>query len=405
MKIGIFGESFLPIYDGVGRVMKAYAEELSKKGHEVYVITPQYDTGYKGNLGYEILDYTSIRFYSGLPYRIGFPRLDSHFKFAMKHLDLDIVHVHGPSFSGRLGLRIAKKNKIPIIGTFHTKFYDDILYITHSKLLARIGAKYTGKFYSKCTSTWAVSQGSAETLKSYGCKKDILVMPNGTDFRQLNENRLSEVANKYNIQNTFFDTSENENIKDKKFTLFFAGRLNWNKNIKRCLNATKILANQGIPVQFLLAGSGPHEKEVKDYIKKLEITDYVKMLGFVSDREELDCLYSLCDLFLFPSIYDNASLAIREAAMMKRPSLVIEGSCSAEKIIDMKNGLICKDTDQEVAQKLLTYYNLPLQDKKLIQSSAFLTIPEKWEDIVSEAEKIYFKLVEENNEKWGKKLK
>ena len=45
MVIGQFGESFIPVFDGVGRVMKAYADTMSARGNEVYVITPMDDTG------------------------------------------------------------------------------------------------------------------------------------------------------------------------------------------------------------------------------------------------------------------------------------------------------------------------------------------------------------------------
>ena len=38
MNIGQFGEAFIPIYDGVGRVMKAYADTMAKRGHDVYML-------------------------------------------------------------------------------------------------------------------------------------------------------------------------------------------------------------------------------------------------------------------------------------------------------------------------------------------------------------------------------
>ena len=52
MRIGQFSESFLPIVDGVGRVVYSYANGLAKGSDECYVIAPQNNTGYRG--GYRV---------------------------------------------------------------------------------------------------------------------------------------------------------------------------------------------------------------------------------------------------------------------------------------------------------------------------------------------------------------
>ena len=84
MKIGQFGESFIPVFDGVGRVMKAYAETMAKRGEEVYVITPMYNTGYRGGLPYEIVDFNSLELSKKIPWRIGLEAFDPHFLARIK---------------------------------------------------------------------------------------------------------------------------------------------------------------------------------------------------------------------------------------------------------------------------------------------------------------------------------
>ncbi|MGX8681529.1 MAG: glycosyltransferase [Spirochaetales bacterium] len=200
MKIGQFGESFIPVIDGVGRVMKAYSETMVSRGHEVYVIAPMYNTGFRGNFPFEIVDYTSMSFSKKMPWRIGFERFDPHFTQRMRMLNLDIIHTHGPVFSGNCGLHYAKKWHIPIVGSFHTKFYDDILQTTGIKLVAKMGARAVADFYSKCDEVWAVSDGTGETLREYGYKGNIVVMPNGTNKRVLDVSRVPEVVEKYKIR-------------------------------------------------------------------------------------------------------------------------------------------------------------------------------------------------------------
>ena len=40
MRIGQFSDTFLPIVDGVGRVVYHYATALARRGEECYVIAP-----------------------------------------------------------------------------------------------------------------------------------------------------------------------------------------------------------------------------------------------------------------------------------------------------------------------------------------------------------------------------
>ena len=100
-----------------------------------------YDAGYRGQYPYEIVDFISFKMSHKLPYRIGLKTFDRHFVTRMKQVNLDICHVHGPAFAGNIGIHYAKRKGIPVVGSFHTKFYDDILEVTKMKSVAKVGAK------------------------------------------------------------------------------------------------------------------------------------------------------------------------------------------------------------------------------------------------------------------------
>ena len=366
MKIGQFGESFIPVYDGVARVMKAYADTMSARGNEVYVITPMYDTGYRGIYPYEIVDFLSVKLSSKLPWRIGFKHLDPHFVSRMNHIDLDICHVHAPVFAGNIGLHYAKSKGIPVVGSFHTKLYDDILEATKMKPVAEVGAKMVADFYEQCDEVWAVSERTGETLKEYGYKGNVVVMPNGTNKRVLNVNLIPYVRNKYNLQGN-------------KPIILFVGQINWKKNLKRVIEACGLLKKRGNDFQLVLAGQGPDEQGVRDLAQQCGITSNLIMTGHLQDFEILDCLYYISDLFLFPSIYDNAPMVLREAAAQYTPGLVAEGSCSAEVIQDGINGLVVKDEDEAICNKIEAFFKLPEEQRKKMGNCAYNTIPIPWD--------------------------
>lgn len=365
MKIGQFGESFIPVFDGVGRVMKAYAETMSARGNEVYVIAPMYDAGYRGQYPYEIVDFISFKMSHKLPYRIGLKTFDRHFVTRMKQVNLDICHVHGPAFAGNIGIHYAKRKGIPVVGSFHTKFYDDILEVTKMKSVAKVGAKMVADFYSHCDEVWAVSEGTGETLREYGYKGKVVVMPNGTNKRVLNVEKVPEVRAKYGIN-------------DDKPMILFVGQINWKKNLKRVVESCGLLKQQGIDFQLVMAGQGPDEKGVRDLAQKCNITQNLIMTGHLQDFETLDCLYSMADLFLFPSIYDNAPMVLREAAAQRTPGLVVEGSCAAEVIQDGINGVLGKDTNESICEKIKQFLALPESEKSKMGGVAYDTIPIPW---------------------------
>lgn len=392
MKIGQFGESFIPVFDGVGRVMKAYAETMAKRGEEVYVITPMYDTGYRGGLPYEIVDFNSMELSKKIPWRIGLDSLDPHFLARMRQIDLDIVHVHGPVFAGNVGLNIAKKRHLPIVGSFHTKFYDDILQFTGVKTIAKVGSQAVADFFSKCDEVWAVSEGTGETLREYGYKGQIIVMPNGSNRRVLNIAKVPEVRQQYGIRT---DVP----------VLLFVGQISWKKNLARVIEACSILKKQGTAFQLVMAGRGPDEEAIRQRIAELDIVEESVFTGHLTDTETLDALYSIADLFVFPSIYDNAPMVVREAAAQRTPTLASAGSCTAEVITDGENGIISKDESPAVAQAITDYLALPSEKLKAMGDKAYETIPIPWDGpLMDTILGRYRALIESNNLKYRKSL-
>ena len=71
LRIGQFTDTFLPIVDGVGRVVKAYAENLCRLGHQVAVVAPMYDTGFRGGFPYELVEFNAKALPGLKQYRIG----------------------------------------------------------------------------------------------------------------------------------------------------------------------------------------------------------------------------------------------------------------------------------------------------------------------------------------------
>jgi len=185
---GQFNESFTPIMDGVTNVVRNYAYWLNKKYGTGYVITPHFPK-HTDKEDFEVIRYTSISVPKRAPYRVGVPVLDAQILRRIKDIPFDIVHAHCPFSSGRLALHTARRRGIPIIASFHSKYYDDLLESLKFEGAAKIGVSMIIDFYNSVDFVWTVNHATAGTLREYGYKGHIEVVYNGTEFAPCNDRK------------------------------------------------------------------------------------------------------------------------------------------------------------------------------------------------------------------------
>lgn len=382
MKIGQFSDSFLPIIDGVGRVVYNYCETIANMGHECTAVVPLDKFGYRGRFPFEIIDYYAKKVPIMSQYDAGLPPFDLHYNARLDMTDFDIVHVHTPFIAGNEGIKYARDRKIPIVGTFHSKYYDDFLQMTGSKTIATLGTDAVVNFYNHCTEVWTVSENSAETLRSYGYKGELIIIPNGMNIKEIKDDWKYLAKEEFGINNDYPN-------------LLFVGQINWKKNILRILEAVSLLKKDNINFNLILAGKGPHEKEIKEKAKELDIEDNIYMVGHILKEDLLYGLYSLAELFVFPSLYDTAALVVREAANASTPSIVVRNSAPAEIIDDGINGFLCDDDSNNLYEHIKKALS-DIDNTRKIGIQAKETIPVAWNEILKLAIDRYQYLIEQN---------
>ncbi len=380
MRIGQFTDTFYPIVDGVGRVVYNYARMLPQMGDECYVIAPMVDTGYRGGYPFELIDYTGMPVPGSPQYKAGLAILDRHYIERIDAATLDIAHAHTPFFSGQEALRLAAKHDVPLVGTFHSKYYDDFYKATRAELLANIGVRFVVEFYERCNEVWAVSDSSARVLRDYGYRGDIVVMENGAEMRPIRPEDQLTAAARFNI-----DLS--------KPVLLYVGQLNWKKNILLILQGAALLKKRGRRFTVVLAGQGPDEQAIRTRAEELGLADCLIFTGHVSDASLLDGLYQCATLFTFPSLYDTFSLVMREAAVMGTPSVLARGSAAAETVKDGYNALLCDNTPESFAS-LVEASMGDVQKLAALGEAARETIPVGWEDVMKKVRARYLDLIE-----------
>ena len=308
------------------------------------------------------------------------PKLSKATYDVIKTKDFDLFHAHSPFQMGYYALSMGHKMDVPVVATFHSKYYDDCKRVTKSDVMAQLVVDTIVKFYEKVDSVWSVNKGTAGTLRDYGYKGEIFVINNGTDM-----------AAPDNIQKLTADARRRFNLPEDKKLLLFTGHLIWQKNLKLILDTIKLLAGVRKDFLMLFVGNGYNEKEIKKYAEELELKPYVRFLGQIEDRTLLQGVYGAAELFFFPSIYDNAPLVVREAAVMKLPSLLADDANAAEGVEDGVNGFTAPPEPQSMFEKI----NALLDDipaLKLAGERASQTIPIPWEKLVSDVAEQYTRI-------------
>ncbi len=378
MRIAEFSDSFLPIVDGVGRVVLNYANHISDKGNACYVIAPMADTGFRGGYKFELVDYRSIKL-KRRQYNVGVTFVDPHYQARMNNIQLDIVHAHSPFIAGQAAYLCAKRRKVPFVGTFHSKYRDDFYEATGMNMLAEVGTKFVVDFYEKCDEVWAVSEASAQTLRSYGFSREITVMKNGADLQAINPADKALAVEKFGLGDVP--------------VFLFVGQQDWKKNIERILRSAAQLSAGGRAFKLVMTGMGPHEEEIRQTASNLGLDGHMVYTGHITEPELLAGLYQCADLFVFPSIYDNAPMVVREAAVYETPSVVVRGSSAAEPIEDGVNGYLCENDTADLARVMQGVLE-NRERAKLIGQQARLTIPVGWSEIIDTVLERYSNLIE-----------
>lgn len=376
MIVGQFVDTYPPCLDGVGRVTQSYCETLMSMGHEAWYIAPK-APGTAAEYAFPVLLQHSVKL-PGEQFRLGLPGLDIRYRRRLEDIPFDIVHAQSPFAAGEEALRMARRRQVPLVSTFHSKYYQDFYDKTKSKVIAQGVVNYIIRFYNQCDGVWTVNHATAQVLREYGYHGKIRIIENGTNREPLSPEGVAALNSRVRLGHDP--------------VLLFVGQHNYKKNIHGILEACALLKRQGVRFELVTAGDGPDMEAIRSEVEEKGLAGQTHLLGFMADRAELMALYHRADLLVFPSIYDNAPMVLREAAAMGTPAVVVRGSCSAEGITDGENGFICADESGEaIAQAVLR----ALPQAKAVGLRAQETIPIPWERIMRDVVAEYQRLIME----------
>ena len=375
---GQFTDAYPPIMDGVSMTVKNYALWLNRANAQSYVVTPRFP-GYSDQDEFPVVRYFSAPVPGRQPYRIGLPDLDARITHVLKDIPLNLVHAHSPFSAGMLAAKTARYNHIPVLATFHSKYRDDFSRVTHQKSILNQIMKKIVSFYEAVDEVWIPQRHVEETIREYGYKGRLEVVDNGIDLGSIK-----------NIQDYRTACRGLIGVPHGKKVLLYVGQLILEKNLKFLVDSLSYLKDVDYTLYFV--GQGYARPVLERLFAEAGLSSRIKFTGPVYDREELKRYYAMADLFLFPSLYDNAPLVVREAASLHTPSLLLRGSTAAEVIRDQFNGFLSENGPELYARRIKEILMQP-ETLKQAGENASLTLCRTWEEIVQEVKDRYIHLI------------
>ena len=145
-----------------------------------------------------------------------------------------------------------------------------------------------------------------------------------------------------------YDSGEYYQLSNK-YKILFAGRLIPRKGVNYLLNSINSLIKQGLDIGLWIAGEGPQQGEIEEYIIKEDLTKNVVLLGQINN---LGDYYKNTDLCIFPSIEKEGLMNVVLEAMSFGCAIITTKHLGSEDIIsNYKNGiLISAKNSEELAQ-------------------------------------------------------
>lgn len=288
LQVAAFTDTYFPSINGVTYTIHSWRREWKRRGGQMDVIYPQKD-GYESEDNEFPVRSLPFPFYDD--FQLGLPQIPSSMSVP------DVIHLHGQFTVGLGGLRLARREDIPLVATYHMPGgqYADYLAPTSAvaRGIERITRSYEKWFFEHVDMILTPSEATCKHLKeTIGVKTPTRVFPNGIDTKRFRPVDPSAFLERHGI-----DT--------EKPIVGYTGRLGHEKRLWEIIDAVAEL-----DFKVLFGGDGPARENLVERAEDRGVD--AEFLGFL-EREELPAFYSALDVFAFPSPIETQGLVALES--------------------------------------------------------------------------------------------
>lgn len=338
MRILLISDCFLPEVNGITYCVMNLAAGLSAR-HEVTVIVPQYDVTESDKYGFSVIRFASTRVPLDAQTQLVFPQMKQFKELVLQHKP-DVLHIHTLGVLGQMGLFLGKKQKIPVILTYHTLIAGTLAnypgFSAVPKLTEHMLWKFSQWSCNRADCVLAPAQIIADELKAHGVTEKVVMISNG-------------------IETSVFKPDASKQI---PWRVLYVGRIAYEKGVRVLIEAAEQLISEFPKFTLWLVGDGPAKVELEKEIAQKNLTEHILFKGAVR-RAQLPDVYTSAQLFITAAEFEVNPLVVVEALASGLPVVgANKGGMRTGAVKHMDNGMLIDEVDgqhfAEAIRKLLT---------------------------------------------------
>ncbi|HEV8607749.1 MAG TPA: glycosyltransferase family 4 protein [Tepidisphaeraceae bacterium] len=168
-----------------------------------------------------------------------------------------------------------------------------------------------------------------------------------------------------------FAPSSSPRIADGTLCILSSGRLVAKKGFKDLIAACRIIADRGIDLECIIAGSGPLQQQLQWQIDELKLTDRVRLTGQEIKQEDIPSFMHTGDIYCLPCVWsddgdvDGLPQMLMEAMACGLPGISTRLVGIPDLVIHEKTGLLVEPGNvQQIADAIIRLHNNPAEARQ-----------------------------------------
>ncbi|HEX6742241.1 MAG TPA: glycosyltransferase family 1 protein, partial [Sphingomicrobium sp.] len=338
LRVALFSGNYNYVRDGANQALNRLVGYLLRQGAQVRVYSPTTDTPAFEPTG----DLVSV---PGLPipgrseYKLPLA-LTPRLRRDLAEFRPNVVHISSPDIVGHRAVTWARKRKIAVVASVHTRF-DTYCAYYGLEFLEPLARAIMRRIYHRCEVVMVPAESTAAILRAQRMNRDITTWTRGIDREQFNPERRDPAWRR------------SQGIGDDEVVVAFLGRIVIEKGLDVFADAIHALEQRKVPHRVLVIGEGParpwFEQQLPNAI-------------FLGQQTGTDLARALAsaDIFLNPSITEAFGNVTLEAAASGLPVVAAVSTGATNIVRDGISGMLVTAGDaDEFADALEMYIRDP----------------------------------------------
>jgi glycosyltransferase involved in cell wall biosynthesis len=334
LRVALFSGNYNYVRDGANQALNRLVGYLLRQGVKVRVYSPTVENPAFPPTG-DLVSVPSIAIPSRSEYRLPLA-LPPRVRRDLEAFAPNIVHVSSPDIVGHRAVSWARKRKIAVAASVHTRFetYLEYYHLQWLEPVVRAGLR---RFYHRCEIVLAPAESTALILRAQRMNRDITIWTRGIDRDQFNPGRRD------------MEWRRQKGIGDDEMVVAFLGRIVMEKGLDVFADAIHALEQLGVKHRVLVIGEGParpwFEQQLPDAIFTGQLTG-----------TELSRALASADVFFNPSITEAFGNVTLEAMACALPVIAAEATGATNLVHVGQTGMLVDGTDPEAFADALARY-------------------------------------------------